>query len=92
MFIALACLFVDVEGFQGNRRTIFTITPNVTSKLLIDAGLLYHIVSNLHSNALKYSPAEKTVVFSLNYRGGELEIFIEDFGIDIPEKDRADIF
>jgi signal transduction histidine kinase len=82
----------DVEGFQESKRIIFKITPNVPSKLNIDAGLLYHIVSNLLSNALKYSPVDKPVIFSLNYGNGELEIFVEDFGIGIPEEDKADIF
>jgi signal transduction histidine kinase len=92
IFLSCHSILDDVEGLQGNRRIIFKVTPNVPSKLLIDAGLLYHIASNLLSNALKYSPADKPVIFSLNYSGGKLEIFIEDFGIGIPEKDRADIF
>jgi signal transduction histidine kinase len=82
----------DVEGFHGNKRTVFEVSMDVPLKLYIDPGLLYHILSNLLSNALKYSPVEKPVILRLDYKGGELEIFIEDFGIGIPEGDRANIF
>jgi signal transduction histidine kinase len=82
----------DVEGIQGSKRIVFEISADLPAKLHIDTGLLYHIVTNLLSNALKYSPTEKHVMLSLRYGEGELEIFVEDFGIGIPEKDRVNIF
>jgi signal transduction histidine kinase len=82
----------DIEGFQAKKRIIFEISRNVPLKLKIDSDLLYHIASNLLSNALKYSPDDKPVIFNLDYANGNLEIFVEDFGIGIPEQDRTNIF
>jgi signal transduction histidine kinase len=57
-----------------------------------DEGLLRHILSNLISNAVKYSPEGTPVEFSIE-RGGDSAVFIvRDQGIGIPEVDQARLF
>src|SRR5262249_15715419 len=54
--------------------------------------LLYHILSNLLGNALKYSPADSPVVFQVTRRGSEAEFVIRDQGCGIPAPDRGRLF
>jgi signal transduction histidine kinase len=82
----------SIESLQEKRRIVLEIGENVPPKVTVDAGLMYHIASNLLSNALKYSPPGSPVFFSVYCRGCNLEITVEDFGIGIPEEDRMNVF
>lgn len=57
-----------------------------------DLNLLHHIVSNLLSNAVRYSPAGKVVTTRIKADANGVLIAVEDHGIGIPEADRARIF
>ncbi len=50
------------------------------------------ILQNLLENALKYSPAERAVEFSVRRDGAQLQFDVRDRGPGIPEQDRARIF
>lgn len=43
-----------------------------------------HILTNLLSNAFKYSPAGSPIQFELSYRGRQVQFKISDRGIGIP--------
>jgi len=59
----------------------------------VDEKLLRHILTNLLTNAIKYSPAGGTVRFHLTLKAGEAAIFqIQDQGIGIPLKDQKHLF
>lgn len=58
----------------------------------IDATLLRSILTNLISNALKFSPARSTVHISIENTAAHLILRVRDSGIGIPEADRAQIF
>jgi signal transduction histidine kinase len=58
----------------------------------MDAKLLEHIVSNLLSNGLKYSPEGGTVQFDLICDGESAVFHIRDCGIGIPQKDLEQLF
>lgn len=57
-----------------------------------DKSLLRHILSNLLSNACKYSFPDVTVRFEVSREEGEACFVIEDHGIGIPEEDRERLF
>lgn len=59
---------------------------------LMDEKLLQHIITNLLSNALKYSPQGGTVYFNLNCQNGEAIFQIKDEGIGIPSDDLNKLF
>lgn len=65
------------------QRISFTSQGNVAVGLW-DAKLLRHILLNLLSNALKYSPPEQPVDFSLIRQGQQLCFQVRDYGIGIP--------
>ncbi|WP_071190047.1 PAS domain S-box protein [Trichormus sp. NMC-1] len=58
----------------------------------MDEKLLGYILSNLLSNALKYSPDGSSVNFTLSCQGGQAVFEIKDQGIGIPEEDLPRLF
>lgn len=60
----------------------------------LDKTTLRHILSNLLSNALKYSPQQATVKLNVSYQNEPAEIIIEvrDRGIGIPEESQKHLF
>jgi PAS domain S-box-containing protein len=60
--------------------------------LNLDEKLLRHILTNLLSNAAKYSPPGSTVSLLLAERDGEAVIEVGDQGIGIPLEDQARLF
>ncbi|MBI5766238.1 MAG: PAS domain S-box protein [Verrucomicrobia bacterium] len=57
-----------------------------------DLNLLHHILSNLLSNAARYSPAGTEVTARLTVDAARAVFAVEDRGIGIPETDQARIF
>ena len=58
----------------------------------MDEQLLRHILSNVLSNALKYSPQGGIVQFDLTCQAGQAVFRIQDHGLGIPAEDRAHLF
>jgi len=63
-----------------------------TSPVLADADLLSSAVSNLVSNAIKYSPRDSEAVVSAKNTGNGVSIEIADQGYGIPEDSLKHIF
>lgn len=57
-----------------------------------DPKLLRQILTNLLTNAIKYSPENSVVNFSLTVENNQLILKIQDSGIGIPEKDQVNLF
>jgi two-component system sensor histidine kinase/response regulator len=57
-----------------------------------DEKLLRHILGNLLSNALKYSPNATLARFAVRRLGQTIEFEVSDQGIGIPEKDLPHLF
>ncbi len=58
----------------------------------MDEKLLRHVLSNLISNAIKYSPQASSVDFHLVCEQEEAIFQIQDYGIGIPITDQAQLF
>ena len=57
-----------------------------------DESLLIHILTNLISNAFKYSKGKPSPTLSIQYLEHHIQIEIIDFGIGIPQQDVAQLF
>lgn len=85
----------------GERKIIFAINNDnqagqESNRLPIlpcmDQNLLRHILTNLLSNAAKYSPEGSTVYFDLNYQDESVIFQIKDEGIGISSEDQKRLF
>ncbi len=56
-------------------------------QILLDQRLLRQVITNLITNALKYSPPEKPVSITLDHQEGNLVLAVSDEGIGIPAAD-----
>jgi signal transduction histidine kinase len=60
--------------------------------VVLDKNILKHILFNLLSNALKFSPARKPVYVTSEIKNGQLTITVKDLGIGISEEDQNHLF
>lgn len=63
-----------------------------TAGFVTDPNLLHHILGNLLSNAVRYSPAGSSIRARLAVEAGTMRFAVEDQGIGIPAKDLKRIF
>jgi signal transduction histidine kinase/GAF domain-containing protein len=59
---------------------------------MVDQGRIEQVVSNLISNALKYSPDGSDVAVSLSHKGNWALISVRDHGYGIPQEQQSQIF
>ena len=59
---------------------------------MTDPNLIQHIITNLVSNALKYSPQDTKVHVQAYEQAGQIKIRVQDEGIGISEDDMRQIF
>jgi len=57
-----------------------------------DQKLLKQVLSNIVSNAMKFSPARTEIISSVKDKGDKVEISVQDFGIGIPIEDKPYIY
>lgn len=65
---------------------------SLIEKAEIDEQLLWHILNNLISNAIKYSPAKSPIKIKLTSQLDQAIIIISDQGIGIPQVDQNRLF
>lgn len=93
---------LDLDGFfgqiveefhtvYGDRRPV-QLDNRVQGAALLDKRLLRQIVTNLISNALKYSPNEGVVQVTLQRCPAAFVFTVEDRGAGIPEAEQQHIF
>ena len=68
-----------------------TIAPDVPDGLG-DVTLLRHILTNVLSNAVKYSEPGRAVELRVDRRGTDALLTVRDRGIGIPDEDRENLF
>lgn len=83
-----------LDLFEGSspRHRLVSEVPDVPVPVYCDPLRIEQVMTNLVSNAIKYSPAGGEVRAILRTALGEAVIQVTDQGIGIPERDRATIF
>lgn len=82
----------DVSTALGADRIIHLQVDRAVRRVRLDLRLITHVVTNLVSNALKYSTLDKEVNVRARRVGDELMIEVEDRGIGIPAADQRKLF
>jgi PAS domain S-box-containing protein len=81
----------DVEHL-GQAERITVSGDGSCGTVPVDTNLLRHILVNLLSNALKYSPEDRAVRIDLSCADGRVILQVQDQGIGIPEEDLRHLF
>ena len=85
-------LMQEFNIIQIDGRSIDLITSGEPSLVYLDAKLLEHTLSNLISNAFKYSLGQENPQLSLEFKETELLLSIKDFGLGIPKDEQLNLF
>jgi PAS domain S-box-containing protein len=77
--------------FKTEQKVTYTHTGNTI--VLLDQSLLTHIVMNLVSNAIKFSPENATVdICTIVADDNTISLSVKDSGLGIPEEDQQHLF
>ncbi len=92
--IEMLCLEVlsEVQKATRSRHKILFSGPQKPVEAMVDDKLLRHAISNLLTNAIKYSPEGGDVRLELARKRGQVKISVSDHGIGIPEEDLPHLF
>jgi signal transduction histidine kinase len=88
----LVQIAAEVDRANSRTRRITLACTDLQAMREVDERLLRHILANLLSNALKYSPPEALVRCTATGLGDLLELTITDQGIGIPHADIPHLF
>ena len=90
------CLVGEIQFSSPEPCTLaLQIDPQCEADLhqvYMDEKLLRHILSNLLTNAIKYSPAEAPVTFRVECDTQQVKLQVQDQGVGIPDSDQPHLF
>jgi two-component system sensor histidine kinase VicK len=66
--------------------------PEVLPKIPMDKDVLWQVIQNLLTNAIRYSEAGSTITVSLSQVDGFIQCSVKDQGIGIPKDQQARVF
>ncbi|MBW4576981.1 MAG: hybrid sensor histidine kinase/response regulator [Aphanothece sp. CMT-3BRIN-NPC111] len=84
-----------LQETAGSNHTITLISESEADcrkNVLMDENLLDHILANLVSNAIKYSPQGGDIYLELKCESNCVTFSVKDSGIGIPPEDQAQMF
>jgi signal transduction histidine kinase len=82
----------EFNAFQTDVRSINFVTEGEAYKLRLDPKLLNHSLTNLISNAFKYSIGKENPQFSIHFKPTEVVLSVKDYGLGIPEQEQLHLF
>lgn len=82
----------EILGSTGRSNPIVEEYDGDLHPAILDESLVRLILGNLISNAVKYSPEDRTVAVSVRREGDEVHFSIRDQGIGIPLEDQHHLF
>jgi PAS domain S-box-containing protein len=82
----------QIEDYEEvHQRILFTVEEDLPN-LLLDVRRIKYVLTNLLSNALKYSESDKMVRLDVSRHKDGIMIIVADQGIGIPLEEQAHIF
>jgi signal transduction histidine kinase len=82
--------FIGIASYKN-----ISIRENLVEEMpavLYDRNALDRVVSNLVSNAIKYSPANTEIAISFKRSPGKLELIVKDQGLGMTQEDLQNVF
>jgi PAS domain S-box-containing protein len=93
--VQLASLVARLRGdlaITGGADRLRVELPTDLPPLEVDPARASQVLENLVSNALKYAPSDTPVWIGARADGQWLVVWVDDFGIGVPEEDRGLVF
>lgn len=87
-------LVVEIVNEMQQTTQTHTISVNLDADEIIpgDRNRIGQVMTNMLSNAIKYSPRADTVIVGTARKNNIIEFCVQDFGIGIPEENQAHVF
>jgi signal transduction histidine kinase len=82
----------QVQLGNSNQESINFASQDSCTTAYLDSKMLQHILTNLLTNAIKYSPGDNTVTLELCCEDANITFKIKDKGIGISVEDQQQIF
>ena len=83
---------IEEMGALPNHRPIEVCIPDSLPPAECDKGMIMHVLKQLVSNALKYSPEDTPLIVSAEFTGAAIVMNVVDRGSGVAEEDRERIF
>jgi len=77
---------------QQDGRVLDFVTAGEAYKVQLDPKLLNHSLTNLISNAFKYSKGKESPQLSIQFKPTEVVLSVRDYGLGIPEEQHLHLF
>jgi signal transduction histidine kinase len=68
------------------------VPADVHGDVLCDRDRIYQVLSNLVSNAVKFTPEGGSITVNVNFRENEVQVSVHDTGPGIPDDKKERIF
>lgn len=81
---ALICRVVEETQLATEHHTLHLVTVDEPLLIRGDVLRLEHVIQNLISNAIKYSPAADSIIVQVEQQQGSARVAVIDHGIGIP--------
>lgn len=85
-------IIANVEIYDQKSHRFVQEFKDLEDRVMLDRQIVEHIITNLLTNAVKYSPAKTQITLALTQQTNSLVIEVRDEGIGIPEADQAKLF
>jgi PAS domain S-box-containing protein len=82
----------SIESIQLTTNHIIELVGGAGVQVTADRNRLEQVLTNLLTNAVKYSPQADKVIVTVRKNGQNVEVSVRDFGIGIPKANQAMIF
>lgn len=77
---------------QEESQQLSLVCPDRLPKIFTDPDLLHEVLSNILHNAIRYTPKDGKIFFSVEIRSPDVLFIIKDTGYGIPKKEQHRIF
>lgn len=85
-------LFADRQVVENDDRKVVISITGAPRALCMDPALIGQTLTNLVTNAIKYSKDKPPPLMHISFGDAGLVIQVQDFGIGIPEEDQKHLF
>lgn len=85
-------LLEELRGMSKAGQALEYAHETEARSIMVDRNMLVNTISNLATNAIKYSPEDRPITLRTAVENGILKVVVADQGIGIPEADQAHLF